>query len=648
MPLLTISHLSKAYGPQILLDDVTLSITRGARMGLIGRNGEGKSTLLKIMAGFIEADDGTVTLRSGAQIAYLHQAPHFEPGHTVFHVVAEGLGEVATALEQYHQAVEELADNSSAEQLKFVERLQAELERLQAWGYHSRIEKAISRLKLEPDRDVAELSGGWLRRVALAKAVVAEPDLLLLDEPTNHLDVESIEWLEDFVAEFPGAVVFITHDRYFLDAVAEEIIELDRGHITAYPCDYSGYLDKKAETLAVEDKCNRKFDQLLANEERWIRKGVQARRTRDEGRVRALEELRKGRAGRRLRAGDVELRVVSGVKPGKMLLEAIEVTHHFAEKVIVDKFSEKIMAGDRVGLLGPNGAGKTTLLNILLGILQPDAGRVRHGVRLAPAFLTQMRELDPKMKLQDVLLPMGGQYVHIGGHEPRHIVSYLQDFLFDKERLNSRVEALSGGERGRLMLAQLLLEPANVLILDEPTNDLDIGTLAVLEKALSNYDGTVIVVSHDRAFLDRVVGRLLSFEGDGRVVSVAGGYSDYLAWKQRQVEKEHVALSEHQAAGLKRSATANKGGAALSPRKQSQKLSYKDQRELDALPQLIEQLEEEKNMIEERFCDGDYFLKQAEAYQQDACRVVSIEQELTQAYARWEALEALQQELSVG
>ncbi|NOR72753.1 MAG: ATP-binding cassette domain-containing protein, partial [Mariprofundaceae bacterium] len=456
MPIVTLHKLSKAYGPQLLLEEVSLRISRQARIGLIGRNGEGKSTLLKIIAGSIEPDTGAVNCRSDVRIAYLPQAPHFEAGHTVFSVVSEGLGEVADSLNAYDEALMALEIDASESTMKRLAHMQSELERTGGWQYKSRIESAISRLKLDAHRDVGELSGGWLRRVALARAVVAEPDLLLLDEPTNHLDIASIEWLEDFVADFAGAVMFITHDRYFLDAVAEEVVELDRGKLTYFPCSYAEYLEKKAEQLVHEERQHRKFDKLLADEERWIRQGIPARRTRNEGRVRNLEELRKQREARRLRGSDVELRVSSGIKPGKMLIEAVELSHSFDEAVITSNLNLKIMAGDRIGLIGPNGIGKTTLLKMLLGELKPQHGRVRHGVRLAPAFLTQMRELDPEMKIRDVLLPQGGNYVHIAGVEPRHIVSYLQDFLFDTERLHSRVSALSGGERGRLMLAKLL------------------------------------------------------------------------------------------------------------------------------------------------------------------------------------------------
>jgi ABC transport system ATP-binding/permease protein len=634
MPVLTLNHIHKAFGPQVVLDDVSLTVMRGARIGLIGRNGEGKSTLLKLMAGLVEADGGELTLRSGMRVAYLPQAPHFEAGQSVFAVVASGLQQVAKVLGEYDHALQALEQVSDGAALNRVSRLQAELERSGAWQYWTRIETAISKLNLEAHTDMGRLSGGWQRRVALARAVVAEPDVLLLDEPTNHLDVASIEWLEDFVAAFPGAVVFITHDRYFLDAVAEEIVELDRGRLVHFPCSYAEYLEKKAEMLAIEEKQHARFDKRLAQEERWIRQGIPARRTRNEGRVRNLEHLRQQRAARRLRGGDVELRVASGIKPGRMLIEATGLTHHLGGKIIVRDLDLRIMAGDRIGLVGPNGIGKTTLLNLLLGQMQPDEGKIRHGARLEPAFLEQMRELDPELKLKDVLLPDGGQYVYVAGVHPRHVVGYMQDFLFDKERLHTRVAALSGGECGRLLLARLLLKPANLLVLDEPTNDLDIGTLSMLEHALADYDGTVILVSHDRAFMDRVVSRVLAFEGDGRIVVIEGGWSDYAAWKSRQ--------SPQPAAP-----SAQKPKAEARTNKPATKLSYKDQRELDTMPERIEALESEKSAIEARFCDPEYFARDADGFRTDQQRLADIEPELAAAYARWEELEARQAALAV-
>jgi len=638
MPILMLHGLKKAFGHQVLLDKVDLRIAAGARVGLIGRNGEGKSTLLKVIAGQMDVDDGSVQIRQGAKVAYLHQDPYFEAGQTVFEVVAEGLGDVASTLAAYHQATQNLEHDYSDKALKKLEILQHQLEHLDAWQLHARIETAITKLGLEADRDVGELSGGWLRRVALAQAVVVEPDILLLDEPTNHLDIASIEWLEDFVASFKGAVLFITHDRYFLDAVAEEIIELDRGKLTHFQQSYAEYLTKKSELLAIENREHKKFDKMLANEEKWIRQGIPARRTRNEGRVRALEDLRKQRSARKLQGGDVDLRVASGVKPGKLLIEAIDVCHAFEKALIVDKFNCKFMAGERIGLLGPNGIGKTTLLKILLGELTPNAGQVKHGVRLAPAFLTQIRELNPESKLKDVLLPMGGSHVHIGGQEPRHIVSYMQDFLFDKELLNAQVSALSGGERGRLLLAKLLLEPANLLVLDEPTNDLDIGTLAVLEAALAKYQGTVIIVSHDRAFMDRTVSKVLAFEGDGKIVPIEGGYSDYLAWKERESEREKTD-SKPNTNGIPKKAAAPSITQTTTQPKQAHKLAYKEQKELDDMPANIEAWEEEKAAIETRFCDAEYFNNEPEKFQNDQKRLHALSQSLENGYLRWEELE---------
>jgi len=637
MPVLMLHGLKKAFGHQVLLDSVDLRISAGARVGLIGRNGEGKSTLLKVIAGQMDLDDGSVQIKSGCKVAYLHQDPYFEAGKSVFQVVAEGLGGVAKVLDAYHQATTNLEHDYSDKALKKLEDLQHELDHLGAWKLHARIETAITKLDLDADRDVGELSGGWLRRVALAQAVVVEPEILLLDEPTNHLDISSIEWLEDFVASFQGAVLFITHDRYFLDAVAEEIIELDRGKLTHFQASYAEYLQKKAELLQIEAREHKKFDKMLANEEKWIRQGIPARRTRNEGRVRALEDLRKQRAARKLRGGDVDLRVASGVKPGKLLIEAVDVCHSFEKAMIVDTFNCKIMAGERIGFLGPNGIGKTTLLKILLGELNPNEGCIKHGVRLAPAFLTQIRELNPEDKLKDVLVPSGGNFVHIGGHEPRHIVSYMQDFLFDKELLNARVSALSGGERGRLLLAKLLLEPANLLVLDEPTNDLDIGTLAVLEEALAKYQGTVIIVSHDRAFMDRTVSKVLAFEGDGKIVPIEGGYSDYLAWKERAVLRE----KEEKVAGKSEKPTITPQKEEVAP-KTIKKLAYKEQKELDDLPMNIEAWEAEKETIEAKFCDVDYFSNDPENFQKDQKRLDELSSLLDNGYVRWEELEEKQ------
>ncbi len=629
MPLLILKDITKAFGAQPVLEGLSLTVRRGDRIGLIGRNGEGKSTLLKVMAGLVEPDCGTITLRSAATVAYLPQQPEMEERATVFATVASGLGEAAAMLVAYAEALQQ-AEQGDRAALAQMAQLQDAMEQAGSWRVKSRVDAIISRLGLDPARPVGQLSGGWQRRVALARAVVGEPDLLLLDEPTNHLDVATIEWLENFVADFNGGIVVVTHDRYFLDAVSETIVELDRGVLRRFDCGYADYLDKKAEMLAQEQRQMRKFDRLLANEERWIRRGIPARRSRDEGRVRRLEELRRQRAQRRLRSGDIELRVACGIKPGKMLIDCDRVTHRMGDTLICKDFNFRLMAGERVGLIGSNGIGKTTLLRLLLGELVPEGGRVRHGVRLAPAFLSQQRALDPTMKLRDVLLPDGGNFVHIAGVEPRHVVSYLEDFLFDRSRLNARVAALSGGERGRLLLARLLLQPANLLVLDEPTNDLDIGTLTVLEQALARYNGTVLLVSHDRAFMDRVVARVLAFEGEGKIVPITGGYSDYAAWKARQecAEVEAAPPAAQSVAKPKRAAT---------------KLSYKEEQRLRRLPRQIEMLEAEQAELEARFAELNFYQRDPDMFIQSQRRLEAIAEELEAAYADWEELEAKQQ-----
>ncbi|MDX8414379.1 MAG: ATP-binding cassette domain-containing protein [Mariprofundales bacterium] len=629
MPLLIIKDITKAFGADPVLEGLSLTVHRGDRIGLIGRNGEGKSTLLKVMAGLIESDSGTMTLRSSARVAYLPQQPEVDSRATVFATVSSGLGDAATMLVAYADALQ-LAECGDAAAMHALAQLQDAMEQAGSWQVKSRVDAIITRLGLDANRTMATLSGGWQRRVALARAVVGNPDLLLLDEPTNHLDVATIEWLENFVADFIGAIVVVTHDRYFLDAVSETIVELDRGALRRFDCGYADYLDKKADMLAQEQRNMRKFDRLLADEERWIRRGIPARRTRDEGRVRRLEDLRQQRSARRLRSGDIELRVACGIKPGKMLMDTDMLCHRMGESEICRNFTFRLMAGERVGLIGPNGVGKTTLLRLLLGELTPDGGRVRHGVRLAPAFLSQQRSLNPQMKLRDVLLPDGGNFVHIAGVEPRHVVSYLEDFLFDRSRLNAKVAALSGGERGRLLLAQLLLEPANLLVLDEPTNDLDIGTLTVLEQALARYSGTVLLVSHDRAFMDRVVARVLAFEGDGKIVPITGGYSDYAAWKAKQEDETAVVA----AATVK---------VAAKPKQAASKLSYKEAQQLVQLPELIEQWEQEQETLEAAFADVGFYQRDADGFVASQKRLEAVGQQLVAAYADWEALEEKRQ-----
>ncbi|HEX7466629.1 MAG TPA: ATP-binding cassette domain-containing protein, partial [Usitatibacter sp.] len=505
MPLLQLSEISLAYGHVPLLDHADLVIEPGERIGLIGRNGTGKSSLLRIIAGESKPDDGKLFASPGLKLASVPQEPAFAEGLTVFEAVAEGVGELKRLLVDYHAAAHEGA-------MDRMQHLQEELESRNGWTVEHRIEATLSRLVLSADDKVSALSGGLKKRVALARALVMEPQLLLLDEPTNHLDVTAIEWLEETLATLPTAVLFVTHDRRFLDRVAQRIVELDRGRLQSYPGNFSEYEKRKAEMLATEAVMNRKFDKELAKEEAWIRQGVEARRTRNEGRVRRLEALRIERAARRARVGKVELAVSQGERSGRLVAELEHVSKRYGDKIVVDDFSTRIMRGDKIGLIGANGTGKTTLLKLILGEIEPDSGTVRRGTKVAVAYFDQFRAaLDDEATLSDTIAP-GSDFVEIDGGR-KHVISYLGDFLFPPERARAPVKSLSGGERNRLLLARLFSRPANVLVLDEPTNDLDIETLELLEALLQEYKGTLFLVSHDRAFLDNVVTQTIAHEG---------------------------------------------------------------------------------------------------------------------------------------
>ncbi|MGE3191254.1 MAG: ATP-binding cassette domain-containing protein, partial [Vicinamibacterales bacterium] len=516
MPLVTLDHVSMAYGHLPLLDQVSLQVEAGERVAVLGRNGTGKSTLLSIIGGETPPDTGTAWHQPGLRVARLVQDVPLSTDHTVFDVVSEGLGALGELVQAYHHAATALATEASEAKLEALGRLQHELEERDGWRLEERVEMVIARLSLPADARVDTLSGGWRRRVLLARALVAEPDLLLLDEPTNHLDVEAITWLEAFLADFRGAVVFVTHDRAFLQRLATRIVELDRGHLTSWPGDYQTFLRKKEDWLANEMLAWEKFDKKLAEEEAWLRQGIKARRTRNEGRVKALLAMRNERAERRERVGSVRLQLERGESGGKLVFEADGISKRYGDAVIVDGFSTRVLRGDRIGLIGPNGAGKTTLLRMLLGEIPPDAGEVRHGANLQVAYFDQQREqLDPERSVADTVAD-GGDTVVVNG-QPRHVIGYLRDFLFPAERARSPVKALSGGERNRLLLARLFTRPANVLVLDEPTNDLDLETLELLEAELVAFPGTVLLVSHDRVFLDNVVTSTIAFEGGGRV-----------------------------------------------------------------------------------------------------------------------------------
>jgi ABC transport system ATP-binding/permease protein len=641
VPLLQLSGVSLAYGHVPLLDHADLVVEPGERIGLIGRNGTGKSSLLKIVAGDARPDDGAVWLAPKLKLASVAQEPAFAPGKSVFEAVAEGLGEGTALLVDYHAVTHALAehDGTRAAHEGDTDALMARMQQLQealdatgGWNLQHRIEATLSRLKLPEDTPVAELSGGLKKRVALARALVLEPDLLLLDEPTNHLDIAAIEWLEEMLLGFAGAVLLVTHDRRFLDRVAQRIVELDRGRLSGYPGNFSAFEVAKAKALADEAVHNRKFDKVLAQEEAWIRKGVEARRTRNEGRVRRLEALRLERAARRERAGRVELAVAQGERSGKLVAELEHVGKRYGDQRVVEDFSARLLRGDKIGLIGPNGSGKTTLLKLILGELAPDSGRVRLGTKLSVAYFDQFRAaLDEEATLAETIAP-GSDFVEIDGAR-KHVMSYLGDFLFPPERARAPVKSLSGGERNRLLLARLFSRPANVLVLDEPTNDLDIETLELLEALLQDYAGTLFLVSHDRAFLDNVVTQTIAFEGDGKWKEYAGGYGD---WQRVRAASARDAVGESE----KQNVRPREPRTPPSPGRKRAKLGYKEARELESLPSQLEALEREQAALAARLADPATYRDPAAEVAALNKRHAEIEAELTRLLGRWEALEA--------
>ncbi len=630
MPLLTFDRLELAYGHWPLLDGASLVVDAGERIGLIGRNGTGKSSLLKIIAGINPPDAGDVWRKPALKLAYVPQEPQFQAGHTVFEAVAEGVGEAQRLLADYHAAAHRVAEGDM-DAFDDLERLSHELEIHDAWRLNSRVEETLQRLGLDADRAVDTLSGGLKKRVALARALVTDPELLLLDEPTNHLDFSAIEWLEGLLNDFKGALLFITHDRRFLDNVSNRIVELDRGQLREYAGNFSAYRVKKAEQLEIEAVHNRKFDKFWKQEEVWIRKGVQARRCRDEGRVRRLEALRQVREARMGRTGQVGFQIDSGERSGKVVAELEHVTYGFDDRVLIRDFTTTVLRGDKLGLLGPNGAGKTTLIRLILGDLQPQSGTIKQGTKLEVAYFDQFRnQLNDDATLIDTISP-GSDFVEIAGQR-KHVISYLEDFLFPAERARAKVSALSGGERNRLLLARLFARPANLLVLDEPTNDLDIDTLELLEELLQDYSGTVLIVSHDRTFLDNVVTQSVVFEGGGKLTEIVGGYADWLAWKAEQKRADSVVA---QTAAAKPATTPVPVKAAT-----KNKLSYKEARELEALPVQIQALEEEQTRIADQLLDPKLYQSGALDVAALNARNEAIEAEMLDALARWEALEA--------
>jgi ABC transport system ATP-binding/permease protein len=622
VPLVSLDRVSIAFGHLPLLDSVALQIDPRERVSVIGRNGTGKSTLLRIVNGDLQPDAGTVWRQPALKTARLDQDVPLAAHRSVFDVVAEG--------HTHHLAQDE------------------------EWLREHQVDLVLSRLQLPADAIVDTLSGGWRRRVLLARALVGQPDLLLLDEPTNHLDIEAITWLETFLAEYPGAVMFVTHDRTFLQRLATRIVELDRGQLTSWPGDYATYLRRKEETLANEAVLADKFDKKLAEEEAWLRQGIKARRTRNEGRVRALMAMRAERAARREQAGNVRLRVERADASGKLVFEAKHVSKSFANaeaagsespqnrKTVVRDFSTRIIRGDRIGLIGPNGAGKTTLLRLLLGEIAADTGEVLRGANVQVAYYDQQREqLDPERTVFETI-GEGNDTVTSNGRT-RHVHAYLRDFLFADERARSPVKALSGGERNRLLLARLFTRPANVLVLDEPTNDLDLDTLELLEEQLVEWPGTLLLVSHDRAFLDNVVTSTLVFEDGGHVQEYVGGYEDWLPQRKKSEVgslKSEVGGRKAEVGGRKVEVSGRDSGRERSTAERSQKLSYKEQRELDGLPARIEALEAEQRSLHERTGGAEFYKESPDAIRDALARVDAIEAELVETYARWHELES--------
>jgi ATP-binding cassette subfamily F protein uup len=632
MPYITLDKACLAFGHVALLDHVDFQLDEGECVGLIGRNGGGKSSMMRVIAGLGALDDGLVWRAPTARICYVSQEPVLDAGDTVFDAVAKGLGKLQKLLHDYHHVSHQLSepDADYDKLLEQMQHLQTQLESQDGWQVEARIETAISKLDLDPDKRIAEMSGGQRKRVALAQALVAEPDVLILDEPTNHLDFVSIEWLEGLLNNFVGAVLFVTHDRRFLDNVATRIVELDRGKLASFPGNFSAYLAIKERMLADEAVVNAKFDKVLAQEEVWIRQGVKARRTRNEGRVLRLEQLRRERAARREKVGKVEMSVETGERSGKLVAELTNICKSYGGRKIIDDFSCRIQRGDKIGLLGPNGCGKSTLLKIILGELRPDKGQVRLGTKITVAYFDQLRaQLDDEATLADTI-SQGSDFIEISGQK-KHVISYLGEFLFAPERARSPVKSCSGGERNRLLLARLFTQPANVLVLDEPTNDLDIETLELLEELLANYDGTLFLVSHDRAFLDNVVTQVIAFEGDGKLIEYVGGYEDWVRVKKYQAG---VAASKPTAPLPQRPMV-----ATVEKSKSAGKLSFKEVRELEELPKHIEALEREQNDIAAILADGSIYRSDAKRAKELQMRNEQIDVEVVAYMKRWEELE---------
>ncbi|MEH6393759.1 ATP-binding cassette ATPase Uup [Pseudoalteromonas sp.] len=636
MDLIRISKAQLAYGTHPLLDNADAVIETGERVCVVGRNGAGKSTLLKVLDGQVILDDGEINQLGSIKISRLEQDPPKGASGSVFDYVAQGMPEIANLLIDFHHVSTQLQTECTDQLLNKLERLSNQLEAADGWRFDSRIQLVLTQLELTPEAKLESLSGGWLRKVALARALVSEPDLLLLDEPTNHLDMESVMWLEQFLKEFKGGIVFISHDRAFIRAVATRILDLDRGKLISYPGDYATYLEQKAHDLKVEETQNALFDKRLAEEEAWIRQGVKARRTRNEGRVRELKQLRNERKQRVDQVGKTDFNIETADRSGKLVFEAKHLNHAFnKDKVIAQDFSTIVMRGDRIGLVGPNGIGKTTLLKLLFGDIAADAGVVKQGVNLEFAYFDQYRQkLDEEATVQDNVAE-GKQEVMMNGRS-RHVLGYLQDFLFPPARARTPVKALSGGEKNRLLLAKLFLKPSNILVLDEPTNDLDIETLELLEDIINQYQGTVLIVSHDREFIDNTCTSVWAFEGNGVITDIVGGYSDYEAYVNYLAQEQKKQLSTP----AKKEITVAPTPVAKTENK-ANKLSYKLKLELEQLPSKLEQLEQALEAQQVVVNDADFFKQDASVTSKELNHLAQLESDLEAALERWEELEDL-------